>query len=139
MFQPLVSFIYGLVIGSITSESYIKMMEYEAIQAEQEFKTNGRIRVIVQDNGSIHKSLEVQEYWTKWESLGLYIFFLPTYCSEMNKIELEWQQLKKHKISGQMFDDEIDLAYAVIDGIDARGERNNYRTERFKFNYHPFS
>ncbi|MHC5824484.1 MAG: hypothetical protein ACYT04_53760 [Nostoc sp.] len=45
-----------------------------------------------------------------------------------------WQQLKKHEISGQMFDDELELAYAVIDGIDARGERNNYRTERFKFN-----
>lgn len=134
LFQPLVSFIYGLVIGSITSQSYIKMMEYEAILAEQEFFANGRIRVIVQDNGSIHKSLEVQEYWAKWESLGLYIFFLPTYCSEMNRIELEWQQLKKHEISGQMFDDELDLAYAVIDGIDARGERNNYRTERFKFN-----
>lgn len=57
----------------------------------------------------------------------------------MNKIELEWQQLKKHEISGQMFDDEINLAYAVIDGIDARGERNNYRTERFKFNNHSFS
>ncbi|WP_265274005.1 hypothetical protein [Nostoc sp. KVJ3] len=46
----------------------------EAILAEQELKANGRIRVIVQDNGSIHKSLEVREYWTKWESLGLYIF-----------------------------------------------------------------
>lgn len=134
LFQPLVSFIYGLVIDSITSESYIKMMEYEAILAKQEFFASGRIRVIVQDNGSIHKSLEVQKYWTKWESLGLYIFFMPTYCSEMNRIELEWQQLKKHEISGQMFDDELDLAYAVIDGIDARGEGNNYRTERFKFN-----
>jgi putative transposase len=109
LFQPLVSFIYGLVIGSINSKSYIKMMENEAIQAEQELKANGRIRVIVQDNGSIHKSLEVREYWTKWESLGLYIFFLPKYCSEMNRIELEWQQLKKHEISGQIFDDEIDL------------------------------
>ncbi len=136
LFQPLVSFIYGLVIGSITSESYLKMMEYEAIQAEQEIKATGRIRVIVQDNGSIHKSLDVQQYWTQWEHMGLYIFFLPTYCSEMNRIELEWQQLKKHEISGQMFDDELDLAYAVIDGIEARGERNNYGTERFKFNNH---
>ncbi len=87
-----------------------------------------------QDNGSTHKSFEVREYWTKGESLGVYIFFLPKYCSEMNRIELEWQQLKKHEISGEMFDDEIDLAYAVIDGIDPRGERNNYHTKRFKFN-----
>ncbi len=32
-----------------------------------------------------------------------------------------------------MFDDKLDLAYAVIDGIQARGEKGNYRTERFKF------
>jgi len=133
LFQPLVSFIYGLVIGSITGESYIKMMEYEARQSELEFKATGRIRVIVQDNGSIHKSLDVQTYWSKWEHMGLFIFFLPAYCSEMNRIELEWQQLKKSEISGQMFDDELDLAYAVINGIEARGERNNYSTERFKF------
>jgi putative transposase len=139
LFQPLVSFIYGLVIGSISSESYIKMMENEAIEAEQELQATGRIRVIIQDNSSIHKSLDVQAYWTKWASLGLYIFFLPTYCSEMNRIELEWQQLKKSEISGQMFDDELDLAYAVIDGIEARGERHNYSTQRFKFNNHPSS
>ncbi|MEH1836705.1 MAG: hypothetical protein V7L29_32850 [Nostoc sp.] len=43
-----------------------------------------------------------------------------------------------HEISGQMFDDELDLAYAAIDGIEARGQRNNYGTERFKFNNHFF-
>ncbi|WP_282433602.1 MULTISPECIES: hypothetical protein [Okeania] len=34
-----------------------------------------------------------------------------------------------------MFDDELDLAYAVIDGIQARAEKEkgNYNTERFKF------
>ncbi|MGH7998236.1 MAG: transposase, partial [Brasilonema sp.] len=38
---------------------------------------------------------QVQQLWKKWESQGLYIFFLPKYCSEMNPIELEWQHLKK--------------------------------------------
>lgn len=134
LFQPFVSFIYALVIGSISSQSYIKVMENEAQQAEQEIKATGRIRVIVQDNGSIHKSQDVQKYWYKWARQGLYIFFLPKYSSEMNRIELEWQQIKKHEIAGQMFDDELDLAYAVIDGIEARGHRSNYSTERFKFN-----
>ncbi len=35
-----------------------------------------------------------------------------------------------------MFDDELDLAYAVIDGIQARGERGNYSSQRVKFNSH---
>ncbi len=49
-------------------------------------------------------------------------------------IELEWQHLKKDELSGRIFDDELDLAYAVIDGIQARGEKGNYSTERVKFN-----
>jgi len=41
----------------------------------------------------------------------------------MNPIELEY--LKKDQLSGQMFDDELDLAYAVMNGVKARGERSN--------------
>ncbi|NET80293.1 transposase, partial [Okeania sp. SIO1F9] len=54
-----------------------------------------RMRIIVQDNGLIHRCREVQQLWSKWESQGLYIFFLPKYCSEINPIELEWKHLKK--------------------------------------------
>lgn len=129
-FQPLISFVYGLVIGGVNRKSYIQMMEQEA----QEAKQSGRIRVIVQDNGPIHRCQEVQQLWSSWEKQGLYIFFLPKYCSEMNPIELEWQHIKKDELVGKMFDDELEIAYAVIDGVQARGERGNYRTERVKFN-----
>ena len=105
-------------------------MEQEAQDAEK----TGRIRVIVQDNGPIHRCSDVQQLWSKWEKQGLYIFFLPKYCSEMNPIELEWQHLKKDELAGQMFDDELELAYAVIDGVEARGQRGNYSTQRVKFN-----
>jgi putative transposase len=54
------------------------------------------------------------------------------YCSEMNPIELEWQQLKRHELAGQMFEDELDLAYAVMDGVEARGqEKIRYRAFKF--------
>ena len=36
-----------------------------------------------------------------------------------------------------MFDDELALAYAVIHGVEVRGERENYRTQRVKFNSNP--
>jgi transposase len=68
------------------------------------------------------------------EEKGLYIFFLPPYCSEMNTIETEWHQLKEHEIAGQMFDNEYDLALAVMEGIKARSEAGNYTQERFIFN-----
>ena len=82
------------------------MMEQEAFDAER----TGRARVIVQDNGPIHRCQEVQQLWTKWENQGLYICFLLKYCSQMNPIELEWQHLKKDELAGQMFDDELELA-----------------------------
>lgn len=56
LLQPLVTFVYGLVIGSVTSSSYIKMLDEQARIATQELGKTGRIRVIVQDNGSIHTS-----------------------------------------------------------------------------------
>lgn len=131
--QPLVTFVYGLVIGSFTSESYIKMMDEQARFAAQELAKTGRIRVIVQDNGPIHTSTQVQQKWSEWEAQGLYLFFLPKYCSEMNPIESEWHQLKSHELAGQMFEDELDLAYAVMDGLEARSRVEGRTTERFKF------
>jgi len=52
----------------------------------------------------------------------------------MNLIETEWHQLKSHEIAGQMFDNEYDLALAVIDGMNARSEAGGYTLERFIFN-----
>ncbi len=51
-----------------------------------------------------------------------------------NRIELERQHLKKDELSSQIFEDELDQAYAVIYGVQARGERGNYSTQRVKFN-----
>src|SRR5579883_2121766 len=65
--QPLMSFVYGLVIGGVSRKSYIQMMELEALEAHK----SGRIRVIVQDNGPIHRCREVQQLWSKWEQMGL--------------------------------------------------------------------
>ncbi len=52
----------------------------------------------------------------------------------MNLIESEWHQLKTHELAGQMFEDEYDLALAVMEGVEARAEQKGYSTKRFKFN-----
>ena len=109
-------------------------MDEQALQAQREFQRTRKIRVIVQDNGSIHKSQNVQQKWSQWEAMGLYLFFLPPYCSQMNSIEIEWHQLKTHELAGQMFEDELDLAYAVMSGVEDRGIAGKYSTERFRFN-----
>lgn len=133
LLQPLVTFIYGLAIGSFTSASYITIMEAQAQQAAQELAHTGRIRVVVQDNGPIHTSTQARQKLPEWEAQGLYLFFLPPYCSEMNPIESQWHQLKSHNLAGQMFEDELDLAYAVIDGVEARGQQGVLTIQRFRF------
>ena len=40
LIQPLVSFVYGLVIGSFTSKSYLKMMSHQAQQASKHNRRN---------------------------------------------------------------------------------------------------
>jgi putative transposase len=130
LMQPFITFVYGLVIGSFTSKTYIQMMDEQAQQVQTQ---TGRIRVIVQDNGPIHTSKASRGKWSEWEAKGLYLFFLPKYCSEMNPIETEWHQLKVYELRGQMFEHEIDLAYAVIDGVESRAEAGEHTTERFKF------
>ncbi|WP_187289684.1 hypothetical protein [Trichormus azollae] len=48
----------------------------------------------------------------------------------MNLIELEWQYLKRDEIPELL----LELAYAVINGVDTRGQKGNYRKQRINFN-----
>lgn len=133
LLQPLVTFVYALVVGSFKSDSYIEVLDEQARQAQQVLEKEGRIRVIVQDNGPIHTSKVTRQKWKQWQEQGLYVFFIAKYCSETNPIETEWRQLKEHELVGQMFEDELDLAYAVIDGVENRAQEGGYTAERYRF------
>lgn len=109
-------------------------MNWQANQAEERLKKTGKITVIVQDQGSIHISKLTKSHYKKWESQGLYIFLLPSYSPELNRIENEWQRLKEDELAGQMFEDVYELALAVIEAIETRQNRNGLRVERFRFN-----
>ena len=125
LWQPLVQFVYSLVLGSFKSEDFICLMDAQAEAAQKA----GRIRVNVVDNGPIHTSKIVKEKIEEWESKGLFLFFLPPYCSEMNDIELEWQRLKRDELCGQMFETKSELAcHVVIWGLENRGEEAGHRS-----------
>ncbi len=134
LWQPEKSFEYALACGSFKSPSYIKVIDSIAAQALETLIQTGRLTVIVQDNGSLHTSQLTQQQWQRWQEQGLFLFFLPPYCSQMNRIEDEWHQLKTHEMAGQMFEDEYDLAIAVIDGMEARSISGGYTLKRFNFN-----
>ncbi|WP_322668397.1 hypothetical protein [Nostoc sp. DedQUE09] len=83
---------------------------------------------------SVIASLGRPFYPLSYRQKGLYLFFLPPYFSEMNRMKDEWYQLKNHEIAGQTFDNNYDLAIAIIDGIEARSVKGGYALEFLIFN-----
>ncbi len=128
------SFEYGISLSGITSETYIKFIDWQAEKAENHFQKTGQVTVIIQDNYSVHKSQKIQEKEREWQDKKLEFFFLSAYSPELNEIEPEWHQLKAHELVGRMFEDEYDLIQAVIQAIEDRNERNNCTCQRLRFN-----
>jgi DDE superfamily endonuclease len=133
IWQPDQSFDYALVQGSFSKERYVKVMNWIAQRAAQTLSETGRLTVVVQDNGSSHTSHLSRSHWEEWREQGLYLFFLPPCCSEMNPIEGQWHQLKTHEMAGELFDNEYDLAMAVMTGMENRSQIAGYTLERFMF------
>lgn len=82
--QKFSSFVFE---GAIDSNVVIRCFDLIVQSLEKE-------TVIVLDNAPIHRSEEFAEKIEEWEKQGLKIYFLPTYCPSLNKIELLWQKIK---------------------------------------------
>lgn len=133
LWEPQRSFEYGLVMGGFNSERYVALMDWQAERAAQHFATTGQLTVVIQDGASSHRSKLAQQHWQRWQQQGLLIFFLPPYSPQMNRIEDEWLHLKRESFASRLFEDEYDLALALIEAIEQRGHKGNYAVERFKF------
>jgi DDE superfamily endonuclease len=134
IWEPDQEFDYALAQKGFKSDSYLKVMAWQAQKAEQSLITTNRLTVLVQDNAPIHTSQKCKAQWLQWQQQGLFLFQLPKYSSEMNPIETEWHQLKTHEIAGRMFDNEYDLALSIMDGMYSRAQQGKYALNRFQFN-----
>jgi putative transposase len=52
-------------------------MNWNAAKAAVTLAQTEQITVVVQDNGSLHKSHIVRDQWDIWAEQGLIMFFLP--------------------------------------------------------------
>ena len=59
--------------------------------------------VVVIDNAPIHRSEEFEEKINEWAELGLQIYYLPTYCPSLNKLEMLWQKIKYDWLSWEAY------------------------------------
>lgn len=135
VWSPDECFDYAVVTGGYNAERYSQVMDQVAAKAAEEWARRARLTFVLQDNCSIHRSLAVQQRWQQWRQQGLFLLFLPPYCSELNPIEGEWHQLKTHELAGQMFEYEDELMEAIVDAICDRAERGNYTAEHLLINY----
>lgn len=84
-----------------------------------------RKSVIVVDNAPMHTSQEFDEKIEEWEALGLTVYRLPSYCPELNKIEMLWQKIKYDWLTWEAYKSEKSLRAAldeVLAGIGSKYE-----------------
>ena len=91
--QKFSSFVFE---GGIDSNVVIECFDIIAQTIEKE-------TVIVLDNAPIHRSEEFEEKIEEWGKLGLKIYFLPTYCPSLNKIEMLWEKIKYDWLSWEAY------------------------------------
>lgn len=82
--------------GAIDSSVVIECFDQLAARLTKE-------TVIVIDNASIHTSEEFEEKIEEWEGLGLKVYYLPSYCPDLNKIEMLWEKLKYEWLSWEAY------------------------------------
>lgn len=146
------TFDYALKVGTYKAKNYVQFMDAQAEKAIKRLFDTGKYTVIVQDNSSIHRANILKERVEIWEKQGLILFSLPPYSPEMNLIEVQWRRadrlmssktttggfsnraLRRQELAGGVFDDQYDLALAIIQGLENRGKQGNFSVERLMFN-----
>jgi len=80
-------------------------------------------RVVVLDNAGIHTSRVVKAARPALARLGIYLYYLPAYSPELNRIEPVFKQVKHHDMPTRSFTTKADLRQAVEAGFDAYRRR----------------
>jgi transposase len=75
-------------------------------------------RVVVLDNAGIHTSRVVKAARPGLARLGIYLYYLPAYSPELNRIEPVFKQVKHHDIPVRSYATKAELRKAVEDGFD---------------------
>ena len=80
-------------------------------------------RVVVLDNAGIHTSKAMKAARSGLTKLGIYLYYLPPYSPELNRIEPVFKQIKHHEMPTRSFTSKAELRQAVEDGFDAYRRR----------------
>ncbi len=87
-------------------------------------------RVVVLDNAGIHTSKVVKAARPTLAKAGLYLYYLPAYSPELNRIESVFKQVKHHDIPVRSYTSKADLRAAVEAGFDTFRQRLALKTNK---------
>jgi transposase len=82
-----------------------------------------RPSVVAIDNASPHSSKKFESRKLEWEKKGLFLYFLPPYCPELNLIEILWRMIKYQWLPLQAYDHFKSLVKHVSDVLSQVGTR----------------
>lgn len=52
-------------------------------------------RIVLIDNAGIHEGISTEKKRRQWAKQGLYLYYLPPYSPEFNRIEILWKHAKR--------------------------------------------
>jgi transposase len=81
-------------------------------------------RVVVLDNAGIHTSKAVKVARPALAKLGIYLYYLPAYSPELNRIEPVFKQVKHHDMPTRSFTTRAGLRAAVEAGFEVFRQRS---------------
>jgi transposase len=76
-------------------------------------------RVVVLDNAGIHTTKRVKAARSELAARGTYLYYLPAYSPELNRIEPVFKRVKHHDIPVRSYTTKADLRTAVENGFEA--------------------
>lgn len=87
-------------------------------------------RVVVLDNAGIHTSKVVKAARPGLAKAGIYLYYLPAYSPELNRIEPVFKQVKHHEMPVRSHASKTALRQAVEDGFEIYRQRLLVRSNK---------
>jgi putative transposase len=87
-------------------------------------------RVVVLDNAGFHTSKVIRRARKGLTASGIYLYFLPPYSPELNRIEPVFRQLKHQEIPHRSYTTRSGLREAVERGFDNYGQKLRLKSQR---------
>ncbi len=118
------------LIGTLRSEGGVQGLEYRVLEGSCDSKkvllyldalaeraSLAKPYVVVLDNAPFHTAGAIREREEEWETRGLRLYRLPSYCPHLNPIEGVWRRLKGFLMPRRFYYSLAELKRAVLHGL----------------------